>query len=309
MPRHLVSAALGAAALFAFDAHAVILTNGSGDGDVIVDVDAFGTMTCCTGDYNPVGPDATALTVFGSAVYIGMGPTPPGRGISTGAATTVSSSATSLTTSWTDAVRGFDVTLVQTIDDLLDGTTQVGSRLVQAYTYTNTGSAAISFDAVRYLDGDLRFDGSLIDGGGRLTGGTEILFETDSATGSLDPATFVGITATGGLAPTLNRFEIDSFSGLRSRITSGLALDNIITGDGPDADSFIDAGAGYDVTMALRNVFSLAPGESTTFTTATIWGTGTPEDTSDIIDGEVPLPATLGLLGLGALTAVGFRRR
>jgi len=44
----------------------------------------------------------------------------------------------------------------------------------------------LSTDLVRYFDGDLGFDGSLIDGGRLVANGTEILFETDSATGSAD---------------------------------------------------------------------------------------------------------------------------
>lgn len=98
---------------------------------------------------------------------------------------------------------------------------------------------------VRYLDGDLLFDGSFGgDGGGRLfSGPTEVLFETDSATGSATSTTFVGITAEGGTIPGTGRYEVDSFAGLRGRIIAGTALDDTVTGDGGNADQFIDAAA------------------------------------------------------------------
>ncbi len=86
---------------------------------------------------------------------------------------------------------------------------------------------------MRYLDGDLFFNGNIRDGGGRLFAGeTEILFETDSATGSSAETTFVGITGQGGSNQVSNRFEIDAFSGLRERIVNGTALDNTVAGDG-----------------------------------------------------------------------------
>lgn len=116
---------------------------------------------------------------------------------------------------------------------------------------------------------------SLIDGGGRLVAnGTEILFETDSATGSADETTFIGITAQGGTIPTTNRFELDEYDGLLDRIIEGTALDDSVTGDSGDPDQFVDAGEGYDITPTLRNIFSLAAGQSTSYTTQTIFGTG-----------------------------------
>jgi len=147
------------------------------------------------------------------------------------------------------------------------------------YTITNPGSTTADFELVRYLDGDLFFDGSLgdQDGGGRLIiDGTEILFETDSATDGATNTNYVGITAEGGTEPVNNRYEIDSFSGLRTGIIAGTALDNTISGDG-DADDFIDPPR-YDVSMALRNTFSLGQGDTVVYVTKTIFGTGAPED-------------------------------
>src|SRR5947199_355359 len=85
------------------------------------------------------------------------------------------------------------------VDGFGANNTRLGSRLTQAYTFTNPSASAVSFELVRYLDGDLQFDQSITDGGGRLVlNGVETLFETDSATGTADPTTFVGISASGG---------------------------------------------------------------------------------------------------------------
>ena len=145
------------------------------------------------------------------------------------------------------------------------GKIKQGVPVTTYFTITNTSDTSVDFELLRYLDGDLQFDGSLIDGGGRLiNNGLEILFETDNATGNNDPTTFVGITGEGGLIPTTNRYEINSYPELRSRIIAGGNLNNVINGDGSDADQFIDAGKGYDVTLALRNLFTLGAGNTTT---------------------------------------------
>jgi len=159
---------------------------------------------------------------------------------------------------------------------------RVGSQLTQVYSITNTTASPVSFELVRYIDGDLLFNGTVDDGGGRFfANGIETLFLTDSATGSVDPTTFVGITAKGGLIPSAGRFEVSPTGAtptLRTRIVTGGALSDTVVGDGGDADQFIDAGGGYDVNLALRNAFSLSPGERTIYTTSTIFGSVAPQD-------------------------------
>lgn len=146
----------------------------------------------------------------------------------------------------------------------------------------------------------------MLDGGGRLfSGSTEILFETDSATGSSASTTFVGITGEGGSIPLTGRYEIDSFAGLRGRIISGIALDDTVTGDGGDADQFVDAGPGYDVTLALRNLFDLDVGATGTYVTRTIFGNGAP----DSVGTDLPEPASLALLGIALAGLVATQRR
>ncbi|HQY88862.1 MAG TPA: PEP-CTERM sorting domain-containing protein, partial [Tepidisphaeraceae bacterium] len=197
---------------------------------------------------------------------------------------------------------GLQVGLTQVLDPVLDDTNaQVGSRLTQTYVFTNPPTSTVqNFEVVRYIDGDLLFDTSLIDGGGRLfSGTTEYLFEIDSATDASTDTTLVAISGVGGTHPVTNRWEIDSYSGLRQRIGDGLALDGILTGDGADADQFIDAGQGYDVTLGLRNLYSLSPGQSGTYVATTIWGSIAPEN--------IPEPTTLAVLGGAA--ALMLRRR
>ncbi len=128
---------------------------------------------------------------------------------------------------------------------------------------------------MRYVDGDLNFDGSISDGGGRIVqNGQEILFETDAGGTRQTDTTFFGISDIGGTIPTTNRWELDGYSSLRSNVLAGNTLRNTIVRGDSNSDQFIDAGSEYDVALALRNVFSLAPGQSTTYTTITRFGSG-----------------------------------
>jgi hypothetical protein len=128
----------------------------------------------------------------------------------------------------------------QRVTDLIVNEVKKGSLLTQTYIITNPTTALVDFELVRYVDSDLAFDGSIEDAGGRKVSGTEeILFETDSGTDPSVEATFLGITAMGGLTPPAGRYEIDDFSVLRNSIIVGTGLDDSILGD-QDGDQFID---------------------------------------------------------------------
>jgi hypothetical protein len=301
-------------------AMAYTLTNGSGDASVTVGVDGYGSFGSSVAGsntsnaiYNPVGPIPSAGTTFQSGVAIRIGSTGGRTFLTSGGIggfgslpnSTVTGTATTGNSSF--SFGGLTFNLTQTLDALFSGGTQTGSVLTQSYTIANTTSNSLNFDLTRYLDGDLFFDSSSIDGGGRLVAnGTQLLFETDTATGSSTSTTFIGITAQGG---TSNGYEIDAYDGLRSRIISGTALDNIITGDGADADQVIDAGNGYDVTLAFNNLFSVGAGQTTTYTTQTFFGSGASDRMTPPAE-SVPEPASvLGLMAVSALGATSKLKR
>ncbi|GIS60828.1 MAG: hypothetical protein CM1200mP2_30530 [Planctomycetaceae bacterium] len=155
-------------------------------------------------------------------------------------------------------VIGFALT--QTVTPMLDASgVQTGSLLTQTLRFTNTGTANVDFEFVRYIDGDLLFDGTLVDGGGRMftSANDEVLFETDRGGSGSTDTTFLGITGKHGTIPTTGRFELDAYSGLQNRIATGTALDDTVTGDN-DGDQFVDSGQEYDITLALQNLYSLA---------------------------------------------------
>ncbi|HEY9872093.1 MAG TPA: hypothetical protein V6D12_01585 [Candidatus Obscuribacterales bacterium] len=304
-------------------AMAFTLSNGPGDGTVNVGVDGFGSFGSSVGGagtedafYDPVGSQPPAPTSFESGLAIRLGNSGARTFLTSGDIggsgnlqnPTVTGTSTSANSSFSFGGLNFDLT--QVLAPLFnDGGTQTGSTLTQTYAITNPTNTALDFELLRYIDGDLEFDGSLIDGGGRLVAnGSDFLFEIDSATGSNDPTTLVGISSEGGTIPTTGRYEIDEFSDLRSRIISGTALDDTVTGDSPDADQFIDAGNGYDVTLALNNLFSLGAGQTTTYTNRTFLGAGTP---GQIINPPPPtsVPESSSVLGVLAFGTFGVGSR
>ncbi len=266
------------------------LATAAGDGGVRVKLDAFGSFGSSAGSlvsnafYNPVGSLGESGTTFESGVAIRFGGTGSRTFLSTGdiggsgnLTPVLFSSANPTSAESTFTFNGLNFALDQRVSDLfepLNLSVRTGSQLTQTYTITNPGSTAVNFELIRYIDGDLEFDGSIDDTAGlRNDPGKTVLFELDSGANPNDRTTFLGVTAVGG-NPLPGAYEIDSYSGLQSRIISGTALDNIITGD-TNADNFVDTAA-YDVTLALGRGFTLNPGQSATYTTYTIFGDGVP---------------------------------
>jgi Calx-beta domain/Domain of unknown function (DUF4114) len=259
------------------------LNTTAGDGGLNLTVDNTGSFTGAL--YDPVGSQTANDTTYYSDVAFRIGSTGVRRfisGLATNVTTGTGNNNGINTSSFTISGLRFD--LVQSVSDLTKNGTRTGSGLTQMYQITNTTGAAIEFELVRYFDGDLSFDGSIADRGGRISrNGRDILFETDSGDNPAAPNTFVGITANGGTALTTNRFEIAGFGDLKSRILAGDPLSGIIQGD-TNGDSFIDSAA-YDLAPAFRNVFSLAAGATTNYVTETLFGTGIPS--------QVVLPETI----------------
>jgi Calx-beta domain/Domain of unknown function (DUF4114) len=277
------------------------LNNVAGDGGLSVDVSstgAFGSSTGATGasdaQYDPIGTRGVGATTYQSDIAFRIGSTGARQFLSSLATNVLDGSGTSTAANSSFIASGLNFELVQAVDNLNQAGIRTGSSLSQTYKITNPTSQTISFELVRYFDGDLLFDGSLLDTGGKITrSGQDILFETDSGDSASAPTTFVGITAKGGTNIASNRLEIGEFSSLRSRILAGDPLSNLIQGD-INGDSFID-GAAYDVTPAFRNVFELAAGQSTTYVTETIFGSGAPN--------QVVLPQVVTVVATDAIAA------
>ena len=153
---------------------------------------------------------------------------------------------------------------------------QIGGVLSQTYTITNPSAAQIDFELVRYIENHMFSFGSNNDGGGIFTSsnGIDIYFESNGVVTQGQPTIFGGITATGGSEAPPNRFQIDRFGAIGAVIRNGGALTDQLVGD-TDGDNFID-NPSFDQEVALRNVFSIAAGESATYTTHTAYGTQLP---------------------------------
>ena len=270
------------------------LNTGSGDGSLTVGVDGYGAFGSAVGSpesgpaiYDPIGSIRAASTTFQSGVAFRLGSSGPRQFLTDGdiggsgglPGVAVTGSTTSATSTF--SFGGVSIQLLQAVAPMTDSRgARTGSILGQTYRVLNSGATPIDFEFIRYLDGDLLFDGSLVDGGGRITlSNSQFLFETDSGGTGTTSTTFVGIDASGGTIPTSARFEVNSFSGLEERIIAGTPLDDAVAGDN-NGDGFIDAGAEYDVTLALRNVFNVAPGATAIYSTRTVFGSGTPGSVS-----------------------------
>jgi hypothetical protein len=292
-------------------AQTATLSTGTNDGQVTVAVNGAGAIGSSQGSYNPVGPGAAASTIFSSGLFYRIGGTGNRIALSNASASTPIGSGTAVSSTFTSGI--LTGTLNQSVSNTFQNGAQTGSLLTQVYNFTNTSALAITLDLVRYLDGDLSFDGSIADGGGRLVApnGSPLLFEIDSATGASTATTFVGIYNQGG---TNNGFQISGYNTTPTLnvIGGSAALNNGIVGDNNN-NGFIDAGAGYDVTLMLGNLLDIGAGATATFTTYTLFGSGAPDEV--VVPGEptpaVPEPASwaMMIMGLGVVGGSLRRRR
>lgn len=295
--------ALGAGLLLACatGASAQMATIGTspGDGSVVFQLDGYGGFgyrtygngQLGTGDaiYDPVGAVGPSSTSWQSAVYFRQ----PGQSsfmtIGTVGSGTLTGNlpdpgflfqdATTATSAF--SFRGLDWDLTQRVQDLIVSGSRVGTQLVQQYVIRNNGATTVTFDLVRYYEGDLwlGLGAGVPDGGGHMVVGTEeLVFETDMAGEPAMTTNLVGITACGGVTPARGRYEVNAWSAFPNRISADTPLADVVYNDGADPDEFVDAGLDYDVGIALANEFSLAPGQIASYVTTTVFGSLPPAD-------------------------------
>jgi Putative Ig domain/Domain of unknown function (DUF4114)/Lipase (class 3) len=265
------------------------------DGGLSIDVGgfgSFGSLISRNANYDPIGDSPESSTTYLSKIAIRVGGETSRTfigdipGIADPIITYDPNNQPFLvpltTTISTFNAKGLNFELTQKVSDLSQDQNRTGSNLEQTYKITNPNGAPISLELVRYFDGDLKFDGSIQDTGGRLTKtGREIFFEKDSGDNvdAQSSTTFIGITAEGGSTNYPGRYEVGKYSSshyddVYGHITDGIDLNDQIEGD-TNGNGFIDTDA-YDVTSALSNKYVINPGETVTYTTNTIFGQGAP---------------------------------
>ena len=282
------------------------LGNGPGEGTATGGVDGYGSFGSAIGSvfYRPAGGAPASYLAFQSSVAIcfrdGAETPAPCAFLSTtdiggsGALPDLDVTGTSTQAVSKFTYQGLNVRLDQLLLPLASGAGQVGSVLVQTYQISNKTSQQLAFSLFRYFHADLLFGGpASANGGGRFVrDGMEILVEAPTTAVPPLAASLVGIAAEGGAIPPTGRFEVGPFPELRDRILRGAGLRDLVAGDGPDADQFIDPGQGYVVTQALRNDFALAPGQTAIYVTTTFFGieppATVPPDNRPPADGNPP---------------------
>jgi hypothetical protein len=256
------------------------LSNGAGDGTLSVTVDAYGSYGSAAnpaGDafYNPVGPVAAQGSTFESAVFFTgftnyltestLGnpfPVLPGVPFTS---TTSSSAVSSFT------VNGFAFALTQTVLPPNAGTTVLN----QQYVVTNNTGVLQSFQLIRHVDGDMFFVGGFGNDFGGVSADGRFVFEFDTASDPTQATAYFGITGSGDGTP--GGFTVQPFP-YRDNIRAANGIPPAdagqVVGDG-DGDRLTDIG--YDVTITLADVFTLAPGASATYVTQTVFSQGSPQ--------------------------------
>jgi hypothetical protein len=259
------------------------LTTGTGDGSVNVTVSASGTFETAT--FDPIGAIPAGSTTDLSDVAVRISGAAPRIFFLSEAARNAVLTVTPEGITSTFAVGPLRFTLLQSVLPVFDGRgVRTGSQLVQSYTVTNLSNIPLDYELIRFFDGNLKFDGSVNDGGGRLVqGNTEYLFETDTGGTEATATTFVGIAAQGGEAAVAGRYLIERSGELRFRIRSGDMLRDAVFRYSffPDSngDDFIDPGMEYGVGLALRDLYTgVGANESRVWTTRTFFGSGAPND-------------------------------
>jgi Putative Ig domain/Lipase (class 3) len=279
------------------------LNTTTGDGSILLDVNGFGSFgkTPSAGFsffgsspdgvtdaiYDPVGDLIASQTTYRSQIAIKINDETSrsffddldNQAEITNAITLNSGTAQSNTTSVNSfTAKGLNFKLTQKVSDIFQaqGQPRSGSNLSQTYEITNPGNVSVSLELVRYFDGDLEFDDTLFDAGGRfIRNGQEVLFETDSGETAQTSTTFIGITTTERpSASSVGRYEVGKYDTVRDDVLNGYILNGLVSGDS-NGNGFIDQGP-YDVASAFSNKYTINPGQTVTYVTNTTFGQGAP---------------------------------
>ena len=265
-----------------------VLSNGdvdTQDGALSVEVDALGAFGSAVANngvarFNPPGPVAPASTTFTSNLYVNVPDRLLDHECTDGPTDVITTSPTELVTRQT--IGALEYGVAQSLAPIQDS---ASSTLTQTYTIKNVSPDPIpTLTLVRHIDGDLLFDGTLVDGGGASADGSS-LFEFDSSDDPANPSTFVGITGALGGDPSPARWTIQPYN-YRGTLVGNDGIpdtdDGVVFND-TDDDRIVDTA--FDVTLSQQwGTTSLAPGASVVFTTVTRFGQRPPNLAPDAVN-------------------------
>ncbi len=252
-----------------------VLSTGAGDGTMTLTTNGEGDITITNIDPFGSGFASSGLSSGLQGVYFRAGVTGTRTELdSTGAVMT--GNGTEANSSWSQFNLDFALTQNVALFDNRFGN-PAGSILTQTYTITNPGTTAANFELVRSIDSHI---GS---GSGRFVfpGGFELLYETQNiGTTPTNNDNWIAISGVGGTIDLADRFHVSNFSGIAGTgsflgIENGDPLNDTVPND-TDADGFSNTSVG-DPILGLRNVFDVAPGQTVTYTTHTLFGSARPD--------------------------------
>ncbi len=277
------------------------LSNGSPwttDGALRITVDGLGSFGSSNGGhatFNPAGPIGPAGTVYSSNLYLSSADALLQDCRNGARAQELSRSPQSLVTRATVGPIRIDV------DQRLTPITDSRSTLTQTYTLKNVGRYSVPLALVRHLDGDLRFDDTILDGGAASADG-KVLYEFDRSDDAAAPSTFVGITGALDGRETPDRWTIQAFDYRGDiRWANGIrSSDNGVVHNDSNGDRIVDTA--FDATLSQQwQVASLAPGHSVTLVTETRFGREPPKNrppqaVGDSLTTDEDTPASVDVL-------------
>lgn len=249
------------------------LTFGVGDGSLQVIVDGVGSIQSSV--FDPLGPQyGAADPQFISDLQFRIGTTGGRQTLSANAAMT--GTANEARSTFTQS--GLDFGLVQQTSRLDDEAgTLIGALLTATYSITNPSAATIVFDVCRYTDFHMfRYPTVRNDGGGRIRdpNNEEVYFESTNTIVPGSTNAFVGTTGIGGDPISLDRFYLADLGIVAPFASNGAVLPNLIAGD-TNGDDIVDVPT-RDNRILIRNLFTIAPGATVTYTSHTAFGTIVP---------------------------------